>query len=195
MSTEATDDSRQKQKVPAGPKSSRDKLGGGRSPHALSRCNHLAPAVRVDRSPTPFSVTRGVTGLIAGPFKASRHMNYWVRFICPLQPVVAATDLRTKPGRGSEPFPSGPSGTGLPPLLAVRWPVPRVSPLIPQVTLSFTWQRCIFCIAADPDSFHDCCLEFVAIPTGTPALSLLSEDFVWLAVSGQFWISAVLILQ
>ena len=24
-------------------------MGGGRSPHALSRCNHLAPAVRVDR--------------------------------------------------------------------------------------------------------------------------------------------------
>jgi len=31
----------------------------------------------------------------------------------------------------------------------------------------------------------------VAIPTGTPALSLLSEDFVWLAVTGQFWIPAV----
>jgi hypothetical protein len=31
----------------------------------------------------------------------------------------------------------------------------------------------------------------VAIPTGTPALSLLSEDFIWLAVTGQFWIPAV----
>ena len=59
----------------------------------------------------------------------------------------------------------------------------------------FTWQRCIFCIATDPDSFHDCCLEFVAIPTGTPALSLLSEDFAWLTVAGQFSIPAVLMLQ
>ena len=109
-----------KQKVPVGPKSNRDKLGGGRSPHALSRCNRLAPAMQVGRSPTPFSVTRGVVGLIAGPSKASRHMDSWVRFICPLQPVVAATDLRTRPGCGSEPFTSGPSGTGRPPLLAVR---------------------------------------------------------------------------
>jgi hypothetical protein len=45
------------------------------------------------------------------------------------------------------------------------------------------------------DSFHGCCLELVAIPTGTPALSLLSEDFAWLTVSGQFLISAVLSLQ
>ena len=119
MSTEAThrastianDGVRKKQKVPAGPKSSRDKLGGGRSPHALSRCNHWAPAMRVGCSPTPFSVTRGVVGLIAGPFKASRRLNYWVRFISPLQPVVAATDLRTRLGRGSEPFTSKPSDT------------------------------------------------------------------------------------
>jgi hypothetical protein len=100
-----------------------------------SRCDHLAPAVQVDRSPTPFSVTRGVVGLIAGPSKASRHLNHWVRFICPLQPVVAATDLRTRPGHESETFTSGPSGTGRPPLLAVRWPVPRVSPLTPKVTI------------------------------------------------------------
>ena len=127
-----------KQKVPVRPKSNRDKLGVGRSPHALSRCDHLAPAVQVDRSPTPFSVTRGVVGLIAGPFKASRHLNHWVRFICPLQPIVAATDLRTRPGHESETFTSGPSGTGRPPLLAARWPVPRVSPLTPQVTILFT---------------------------------------------------------
>ena len=100
--------------------------------------------MQVGCSPTPFSVTRGVVGLIAGPSKASRRLNYWVRFICPLQPVVAATDLRTRLGRGSEPFTSKPSGTGRPPLLAVRWPVPRVSPLTPQVTFSFTWQRYSF---------------------------------------------------
>jgi hypothetical protein len=35
----------------------------------------------------------------------------------------------------------------------------------------------------------------VAIPTGTPALSLLSEDFDWLTVAGQFSIPAVLMLQ
>ena len=110
-------------------------MGGGRSPHALSRCNHLAPAVQVGRSPTPFSVTRGVVGLIAGPSKASRHMDYWVRFICPLQPVVAATDLRTRLGRGCELFTSKPSSMGLPPLLTMRWPLPRVSPLTPQVTI------------------------------------------------------------
>jgi hypothetical protein len=45
------------------------------------------------------------------------------------------------------------------------------------------------------DGFHDRCLGLVAIPTGTPALSLLSEDFVWLAVSGQFLSPAVLMLQ
>ena len=110
-------------------------MGGGRSPHALSRCNRLAPAMQVGRSPTPFSVTRGVVGLIAGPSKASRHMDSWVRFICPLQPIVAATDLRTRPGHESETFTSGPSGTSRPPFLTVRWPVPRVSPLTPQVTI------------------------------------------------------------
>jgi len=140
-------------------------------------------------------VTRGVVGLIAGPLKAFQRLNYWVRFICPLQPVVAATDLRTRPGRGSEPFTSKPSGTGRPPLLAVRLPVPRVSPLTPQVTFSFTWQRYIFCIATASDGFHGRCLGLVAIPTGTPALSLLSEDFVWLTVSSQFLFPAVLMLQ
>ena len=171
-------------------------MGGGRSPHALSRCNRLAPAIQVGRSPTPFSVTRGVVGLIAGPSKASRHMDSWVRFICPLQPVVAATDLRTRPGCGSEPFTSGPSGKGRPPLLAVRWPVPRVSPLNPQIAISFTLQRCSFCrIATVSDSFHDRRLGRVAIPTGTPAFVLLSEDFVWLTVIGQFLIPAVLMLQ
>ena len=100
--------------------------------------------MQVGRSPTPFSVTRGVVGLIAGPSKALRHLNFRVRFICPLQPVVAATDLRTRPGHESETFTSGPSGTGRPPLLAVRWPVPRVSPLTPQITISFTWQRYSF---------------------------------------------------
>jgi hypothetical protein len=35
----------------------------------------------------------------------------------------------------------------------------------------------------------------VAIPTGTPALSLFSEDFAWLTVAGQFSIPAVLMLQ
>jgi hypothetical protein len=49
----------------------------------------------------------------------------------------------------------------------------------------------VFCIATLPDSFHGRCLGLVAIPTRTPALSLLSEDFVWLAVTGQFWIPAV----
>jgi hypothetical protein len=45
------------------------------------------------------------------------------------------------------------------------------------------------------DGFHSHCLGLVAIPTGTPALSLLSEDFVWLTVSGQLLFPAVLMLQ
>ncbi len=66
---------------------------------------------------------------------------------------------------------------------------------LPSGRHSFTGQRYSFCIAAGMDSFHGCCLKLVAIPTGTPALSLLSEDFAWLTVSGQFLISAVLSLQ
>ena len=34
--------------------------------------------------------------------------------------------------------------TGRPSLLATRLPVPRVSPLTPQITISFTWQRYSF---------------------------------------------------
>ena len=170
-------------------------MGGGRSPHALSRCNRWAPAMQVGCSPTPFSVTRGVVGLIAGPSKAFRRLNYWVRFISPLQPVVAAADLRTRLGRGCELFTSKPDSMGRPPFLTVRWPLPRVSPLTPQITISFTWQRYSFCIATASDGFHGRCLGLVAIPTGTPALSLFSEDFVWLAVSGQFSFPAVLMLQ
>ena len=170
-------------------------MGGGRSPHALSRCNRWAPTMQVGCSPTPFSVTRGVVGLIAGPFKAFRHLDCWVRFISPLQPVVAAADLRTRLGRGCELFTSKPDSMGRPPFLTVRWPLPRVSPLTPQITISFTWQRYSFCIATASDGFHGRCLGLVAIPTGTPALSLFSEDFVWLAVSGQFSFPAGLMLQ
>ena len=124
-----------KQKVPVGPKSNRDKLGGGRSPHALSRCNRWAPAVQVGRSPTPFSVTRGVVGLIAGPSKALRHMDYWVRFICPLSQWLRP--LTCGPGLDVDVNYSPPShlSMGRPPFLTVRWPVPRVSPLTPQVTI------------------------------------------------------------
>jgi hypothetical protein len=84
---------------------------------------------------------------------------------------------------------------GLPPLLTVRWPLPRVSPLTPQITILFTWKRYSFCIATALDGFHGRCLGLVAIPTESPALSLLSEDFVWLTVSGQFLFAAVLMLQ
>ena len=195
-STIANDAVRKKQKVPAGPKSSRDKLGGGRSPHALSRCNHWAPAMRVGCSPTPFSVTRGVVGLIAGPSKASRHLNYWVRFVSPLQPVVAATDLRTRLGRGSELFTSKPSGTKVGHRFWRCVGPCHGSRLLPlRSPFRSHGSATVFCIATASDGFHGRCLGLVAIPTGTPALSLLSEDFVWLAVSGQFLSPAVLMLQ
>ena len=86
-------------------------IWSGRSPHALYQIQPLGTCKQVDCSPTPFPVTRGVVGLIAGPAKALWRLNYWVRFICPLQPVIAATDLRTRLGRGSEPFTSKPSDT------------------------------------------------------------------------------------
>jgi len=78
----------------------------------------------------------------------------------------------------------------------MRWPAPRVSPLIPQVAISHTLQRCGFCrIATISDSFHGHRLRHVAIPTGTPVFVLLSEDFVRLTVSNQFMASAVLMSQ
>ena len=113
-------------------------IWSGRSPHALYQIQPLGTCKQVDCSPTPFPVTRGVVGLIAGPSKALWRLNYWVRFICPLQPVIAATDLRTRLGRGSEHSPPSHRTLGRPPLLAVRWPVPRVSPLTPQFAISFT---------------------------------------------------------
>jgi hypothetical protein len=74
--------------------------------------------------------------------------------------------------------------------------VPRVSPLNPQITISFTLQRCSFCrIATVSDSFHDRRLGRVAIPTQTPVFVLLSEDFVRLTISGQFLVSTVLMSQ
>ena len=151
---------------------------------------------QVDCSPTLFSVTCGVVGLIAGPFKVLRHMNFRVRFICPLsqwlRPLTCGPGWDT-PVLHSHPSPLAP---GRPSLMTMRWPVPRVSPLIPQVAISHTLQRCGFCrIATISDSFHGHRLRHVAIPTGTPAFVLLSEDFVRLTVSSQFMASAVLMSQ
>jgi len=57
-------------------------------------------------------------------------------------------------------------------------------------------QRCGFChIATISDSFHDRRLGRVAIPTQTPVFVLLSEDFIRLAISDQFSVSAVLMSQ
>ena len=132
-------------KSPFQNESGRDKLGGGRSPRALSRCDRLAPAKQVDRSPTLFSVTCGVVGLIAGPPKAFQHMDYWVRFICPLSQWLRP--LTRGPSWDTQVIHSRPSHLtpGRPSLLATRLPVPRVSPLTPQITISFTLQRCSFC--------------------------------------------------
>ena len=151
---------------------------------------------QVDCSPTLFSVTCGVVGLIAGPFKVLRHMNFRVRFICPLSQWLRP--LTCGPGWDTPVLHSYPSplAAGRPSLVTMRWPVPRVSPLIPQVAISHTLQRCGFCrIATVSDSFHGHRLRHVAIPTGTPAFVLLSEDFVRLTVSSQFMASAVLMSQ
>ena len=151
---------------------------------------------QVDCSPTLFSVTCGVVGLIAGPFKVLRHMNFRVRFICPLSQWLRP--LTCGPGWDTPVLHSHPSplAAGRPSLVTMRWPVPRVSPLIPQVAISHTLQRCGFCrIATVSDSFHGHRLRHVAIPTGTPAFALLSEDFVRLTVSSQFMASAVLMSQ
>ena len=151
---------------------------------------------QVDCSPTLFSVTCGVVGLIAGPFKVLRRMNFRVRFICPLSQWLRP--LTCGPGWDTPVLHSHPSplAAGRPSLVTMRWPVPRVSPLIPQVAISHTLQRCGFCrIATVSDSFHGHRLRHVAIPTGTPAFVLLSEDFVRLTVSSQFMASAVLMSQ
>jgi hypothetical protein len=55
---------------------------------------------QVDCSPTLFSVTCGVVGLIAGPFKVLGEVYL------PAQPVVAATDLWTRLGHASITFAS-----------------------------------------------------------------------------------------
>ena len=151
---------------------------------------------QVDCSPTLFSVTCGVVGLIAGPFKVLRHMNFRVRFICPLSQWLRP--LTCGPGWDTPVLHSHPSplAAGRPSLVTMRWPVPRVSPLIPQVAISHTLQRCGFCrIATVSDSFHGHRLRHVAIPTGSPAFFLLSEDFVRLTGSSQFMASAVLMSQ
>lgn len=87
--------------------------------------------MRVDRSPTPFSVTCGVVGLIAGPSKALRHLDSWVRFIGPLQPVVAATDLRTRHECWCEPPHPGRVAQVGHRFWRRVGPVSRVSPLYP----------------------------------------------------------------
>lgn len=151
---------------------------------------------QVDCFPTLFSVTCGVVGLIAGPLKVLRHLKSWVRFICPLSQWLRP--LTCGPGWDTPVLHSYPSpfAAGLPSLVTMRWPAPRVSPLIPQVAISHTLQRCGFYrIATISDSFDGHRLRHAAIPTGTPAFVLLSEDFVRLTVSSQFMASAVLMSQ
>ncbi len=187
---------RWKQKAPSRTSPEGTNLGGGRSPHALSRCSRLAPTLWVCCSPTLFSVTCGVGGLIAGPSKALRHMDYWVRFICPLSQWLRP--LTCEPDWDTQVIHSHPSplAAGRPSLVTMRSPVPRVSPLNPQIAILLTLQRCRFCrIATVSDSFHDRRPGRVAIPTEPPAFVLLSEDFVRLTASGQFVASAVLISQ
>ena len=102
---------------------------------------------QVDCSPTLFSVTCGVVGLIAGPFKVLRHMNFRVRFIYPLSQWLRP--LTCGPGWDTPVLDSHPSplAAGRPSLVTMRWPVPQVSPLILRLPFH-TLQRCGF--AASP---------------------------------------------
>ena len=108
-------------------------------------------------------------------------------------------------GSGLQPRTSGPGketfashlplhslAQGLPPLLAVRWPVRRVSPLTSQVALILHGSAAVCRIATQADGFHGSRLVLVAIPVSTPALSHLSADFVRMAVAGQFLVHTVL---
>ena len=108
-------------------------------------------------------------------------------------------------GSGLQPRTSGPGketfasclplhslAQGLPPLLAVRWPVRRVSPLTSQVALVLHGSAAVCRIAAQADGFHGSRLEHVAIPMLTPALSRLSADFVRMVVTDQFLVHTVL---
>ena len=81
---------------------------------------------------------------------------------------------------------------GRPPLLTVRWPVRRVSPLTSQVALILRSSAAVCRIAAQADGFHGSRLEHVAIPMLTPALSHLSADFVRMVVTDQFLVHTVL---
>ncbi len=80
-------------------------------------------------------------------------------------------------GSGLQPRTSGPGketfashlplhslAQGLPPLLAVRWPVQRVSPLTSQVALILQDSAAVCRIAAVADGFHGPRLGHVAIP-------------------------------
>lgn len=114
----------------------RDKLGGGSSPRSLSHLPALG-AHQAAGSPTLLSMASGVLGLIAGPFRTLRSLNYWVRLLSPLQPVFAAPACRP----GKDTFARHLSLYHLaprqPPLLAVRLRgATGLAPLTPQVAFS-----------------------------------------------------------
>ena len=114
----------------------RDKLGGGSSPRSLSRLPALG-AHQAAGSPTLLSMASGVFGLIAGPFRTLRSLNYWVRLLSPLQPVFAAPACRP----GKDTFARHLSLYHLAPrqpsLLAVRLRgATGLAPLTPQVAFS-----------------------------------------------------------
>ena len=90
--------------------------------------------------------------------------------------MVAATDLRTRPGHESETFISEPSGKGRPPLLVVRWPVPRVSPLTPEVTIHSLGSAAFF--ASPPGRIVFTILSWISVyPDGNPSFVPLFRGF------------------
>jgi len=148
--------------------------------------------MQVDGSPTPLSVTCGVAGLMAGPFRISRSwIIEWGLFALRLG--VATPDLRTRWRDICKLSTSSHSlALGRPPLLAVRLPVRRVSPLNSQVALILHGSAAVCRIATRADGFHGSCLEHVAIPALTPVLSRLSADFLRTAVTSQFLVHTAL---
>ena len=184
-------------KIPFRNEPGRDELGGGRSPRALSRCDRLAPAKQVD--PLPDAILRDLRS--CRPHSRAvqshfQHVDYWVRFICPLSQWLRP--LTRRPSWGTQVIHSRPSHLtqGLPSLLAARLPVPRVSPPAPQITISLTLQRYGFCrIATASDSFSRPSSWARGYPDGGPGFCSPFGGFRPADQYGQFLATAVLTSQ
>jgi len=73
---------------------------------------------------------------------------------------------------------------GRPPFLTVRWPLPRVSPLTPQITISFTWQRYNFLYRHRVGWFSRPLSWARGHPDGNPSFV---PPFRGFRLAGRFW--------